>query len=135
MDQQAENRVSEPHNRATTFDRRRSSRPAGRVGRSSFGPRSYRCVAAARGTAPRAPGFGAHPPRWRYRQTHQAVSRALHESHPAVDGIAYWSRTESTERCWAVYGHIPVVVRLTDLTPEDTNHRVAVRDVAALLKV
>jgi hypothetical protein len=36
----------------------------------------------------------------------QAVSRALYELHPEVDGIAYWSRIGPSERCWAIYGHV-----------------------------
>lgn len=47
----------------------------------------------------------------------QAVSRALHEGHPEVDGIAYWSRIDPTERCWAIYGHVPVDIAIDDLSP------------------
>nr|WP_232000642.1 RES family NAD+ phosphorylase [Mycobacterium kyorinense] len=65
----------------------------------------------------------------------QAVSRALHELHPEVDGIAYWSRIDSSERCWAIYGHVPVDVSITDLSAENPLHRSAVRAAAALLKV
>ncbi len=65
----------------------------------------------------------------------QAVSRALYEQHPEVDGIAYWSRIDPTERCWAIYDHVPVDVTIGDLSPDDSLHRAAVRDVAALLGV
>jgi len=65
----------------------------------------------------------------------QAVSRALHEQHPEVDGIAYWSRIDSSERCWAIYGHVPVDVAIADLSPDDPQHRAAVQEVATLLKV
>jgi hypothetical protein len=65
----------------------------------------------------------------------QAVSRAVHEQHPEVDGIAYWSRIDSSERCWAIYGHVPVDVAITDLSADDPHHRTAVQNVAALLKV
>ena len=65
----------------------------------------------------------------------QAVSRALHEQHPEVDRIAYWSRIDSRERCWAIYGHVPVDVAIADLSPDDPQHRAAVQDVATLLKV
>lgn len=65
----------------------------------------------------------------------QAVSRALHELHPEVDGIAYWSRIDPSERCWAMYGHVPVDVSITQLSADDRLHRRAVQEVADLLKV
>ena len=65
----------------------------------------------------------------------QAVSRAMHELHPEVDGIAYWSRIDSSERCWAIYGHVPVDVSITDLSAENPVHRHAVQEVANLLRV
>lgn len=65
----------------------------------------------------------------------QAVSRALYERHPEVDGIAYWSRIDSSERCWAIYGHVPVDVSITDLSAESPLHRSAVQAVADLLGV
>jgi hypothetical protein len=65
----------------------------------------------------------------------QAVSRALYELHPEVDGIAYWSRIDPSERCWAIYGHVPVDVSITDLSAENPFHRRAVQEVADLLRV
>jgi RES domain len=65
----------------------------------------------------------------------RVVSRALYELHPEVDGIAYWSRIDSSERCWAIYGHVPVDVSITDLSAENPLHRRAVKEVADLLKV
>ena len=65
----------------------------------------------------------------------QAVSRALHELHPEVDGIAYWSRIDPSERCWAIYGHVPVDVSITELSVESPVHRRAVQAAADLLKV
>ena len=65
----------------------------------------------------------------------QAVSRALYELHPEVDGIAYWSRIDPSERCWAIYGHVPVDVSITDLSAENPIHRRAVQQVADLLRV
>ena len=65
----------------------------------------------------------------------QAVSRTLYEQHPEVDGIAYWSRIDSSERCWAIYGHVPVDVAIGDLSVDDPVHREAVRAAATLLKV
>jgi RES domain len=65
----------------------------------------------------------------------QAVSRALHELHPEVDGIAYWSRIDPSERCWAIYGHVPVDVSVRELSADNPVHRRAVQEAADLLKV
>ena len=65
----------------------------------------------------------------------QAASRALHELHPEVDGIAYWSRIDPSERCWAIYGHVPVDVSITELSANSPVHRRAVQVAADLLKV
>jgi RES domain len=65
----------------------------------------------------------------------QAVSRAMHELHPEVDGIAYWSRIDSSGRCWATYGHVPVDVSITELSAENPVQRHAVQEVANLLRV
>lgn len=65
----------------------------------------------------------------------QAVSRAIREWRPDVHGLAYWSRLDSTERCWAVYDHVPVTVSVTPLDPSVKGHRAAVREVAALLEI
>ena len=65
----------------------------------------------------------------------QAISCALHERHPEVDGIAYWSRIDPRERCWAIFGHVPVDVAIADLSVENPVHRRAVREVADLLRV
>src|SRR5581483_11502645 len=65
----------------------------------------------------------------------QAVSRAVHEVHPEVDGIAYWSRIDPDERCWAIYGHVPVDVSISDLSPEDPLHCSAVQEACHLLKI
>ncbi|MEZ0362646.1 RES family NAD+ phosphorylase [Mycobacterium sp. pUA109] len=67
--------------------------------------------------------------------TQQAISRALHELHPEVDGIAYWSRIDPSERCWAIFGHVPVDVAIADLSAENPVHRSAVQEVADLLRV
>jgi RES domain len=65
----------------------------------------------------------------------QAVSRALYELHPEVDGIAYRSRIDPSERCRAIYGHVPVEVSITDLSAENRLHRGTVQEVADLLRV
>ncbi len=60
----------------------------------------------------------------------QAVSRAVYEWAASVDGIGYWSRLDPSERCWAVYDHVPVSVSVTLLDPANPEHRAAVRSVA-----
>lgn len=60
----------------------------------------------------------------------QAASRAVYEWVPGVDGIGYWSRLDSAERCWAIYDHVPVDVTVTALDPANHEHRDTVRSVA-----
>ena len=64
------------------------------------------------------------------RPISQAVSRAIYEWINGVDGIGYWSRLDSTERCWAVYDHAPVRVEVVALDPHDAGHKKAVASVA-----
>lgn len=65
----------------------------------------------------------------------QAVSRAIYEWRTSVDGIGYRSRLDSDERCWAVFGHVPVNVTITSLDPTDRDTRSVVRAVAARLEI
>ena len=60
----------------------------------------------------------------------QAVSLALHRSTPGLDAIAYWSRLDSTQRCWAIYDHVPVEVVVTPLNPANDSHHSAIGSVA-----
>ena len=60
----------------------------------------------------------------------QAVSRAVYDWVPGADGIGYWSRLDSGERCWAIYDHVPVSVTVSRLDPADAGQREAVRLVA-----
>lgn len=60
----------------------------------------------------------------------QAVSRAVYDWVPGVDGIGYWSRLDSSERCWAIYDHVPVNVAVTPLHPANGDQREAVLSVA-----
>lgn len=65
----------------------------------------------------------------------QAVSRAVWESVRGADGIGYWSRLDSAERCWAIYDHVPVDVVVTALDPAVEEHRQAVREIAARFEI
>jgi hypothetical protein len=49
----------------------------------------------------------------------------------SADGIGYWFRLDSAERCWAIYDHVPVTVTVTALDPALDEHRRAVQAVAA----
>lgn len=67
------------------------------------------------------------------RRITQAVSRALYERNPRPAGLAYRSRLDDTERCWALYGETPVRFEpAVALSLEDASHFKAVRAVAAL---
>lgn len=72
-------------------------------------------------------------PGWRGRAITQAVSRALYERDPKPAALAYRSRLDDEETCWAVYDHTPLVftaaVRLDPAVPD---HRHAVQAAAEL---
>ncbi len=57
------------------------------------------------------------------RPVTQAVSRAVYEWMRGVDGVGYWSRLDSSERCWGIYDHVPVEVAVTVLDPHDLVQR------------
>lgn len=65
----------------------------------------------------------------------QAVSRAVYEWVPGVDGIGYWSRLDAGERCWAIYDHVPVSVAVTPLDRDNRAHKEAVRSVARRFEI
>jgi hypothetical protein len=65
----------------------------------------------------------------------QAVSRAAYEWVVGVDGLGYWSRLDSAERCWAIYDHVPVDVVVTPLDVANPDHRRQVQAVAARFEI
>lgn len=65
----------------------------------------------------------------------QAVSRAVYDWLVGVDGLGYWSRLDSRERCWAIHDHVPVDVTVSPLDPNLHEHRDAVRAVAARFEI
>jgi hypothetical protein len=65
----------------------------------------------------------------------QAASRAVYDWIPDADGLAYWSRLDASERCWAIYDHVPVTATVVELDPNDAEHRTAVRRVAARFEI
>lgn len=68
------------------------------------------------------------------RSITQALSRALYDREPRPAALAYASRLDDDETCWAVFGHTPVRFepepRLLD--PRDAGHRHAVNAAADL---
>lgn len=65
----------------------------------------------------------------------QAFSGAVHDSLPGVAGLAYRSRLDDEEWCWALWGHIDVEVRSEPLDAAHRHHRRAVQHAAALLEI
>jgi hypothetical protein len=68
----------------------------------------------------------------------QAVSRAIHEDYPIVDGLRYSSRIDTSEECWGLYEQTEVHwVGEFDrqLSPDDGEHLEAVRSAAQLLQI
>lgn len=71
------------------------------------------------------------------RRVTQAVGHTLlTESDPAVDGLAYGSRHDPTERCWALRDHVEVSwLRVERLAPTNPDHRLAIGAAAAYLTI
>jgi len=66
----------------------------------------------------------------------QAVSRAIREWHPEIGGLAYESRIDRDERCWAVYEETRVRFAESEpLDPANPSHRVAMASAAQLLQI
>jgi hypothetical protein len=68
----------------------------------------------------------------------QSVSRAIHEDYPAVGGIRYSSRIDTSEECWALYDETEV--RWVgdydhELSPRQREHFDAVCSAAQLLQI
>ncbi len=63
----------------------------------------------------------------------QACSLAIRDRDDRPDGIHYRSRHDDGEDCWALYDHAKVQLRESvPLDPSNSDHRVALEDVAAL---
>jgi hypothetical protein len=69
------------------------------------------------------------------RDITQAVSRALRDWEPDYVGLAYRSRLDDGEWCWAIWDDAIVEIEVEDLTPEHRFHRRAVQHVARLLEI
>lgn len=65
----------------------------------------------------------------------QAVSRAVHDWLPDAAGIAYRSRLDDDEWCWALWEDTPVVIEAEPLDSDRRHHRHAVRHVASRLEI
>jgi hypothetical protein len=60
----------------------------------------------------------------------QAVSSAVYEVYPEAHGLAYISRIDDKEQCWALYDHTPVSFTEHPLDAADPSYRGAVQSVA-----
>lgn len=69
------------------------------------------------------------------RPVTQAISRALYETR-RVHGLAYKSRVDDAERCWALYPHVEIDhANVTRLDPAEPTHTAAVREAATFLRI
>ncbi len=64
----------------------------------------------------------------------QAVARAARD-WLECDGLAYWSRLDPDERCWALWEDTAVIIETHPLDPANPEHRAAVRSVAATFEI
>jgi hypothetical protein len=59
----------------------------------------------------------------------------VHEWYPDVGGLAYRSRLDDVEWCWALWDDTPVVVDVRPFTPSQHAHRRAAQHAAARLQI
>lgn len=71
------------------------------------------------------------------RRITQAVSRAIYEVHPEAEVVAYRSRHDDTETCYALYhrGSAWKNADVRRLTPAVADDRAAVRSVSSLFEI
>lgn len=69
------------------------------------------------------------------RPVTQALSRAVREWLPDVAGLAYRSRLDDEEWCWALWDDTDVDIRVEPLDPAHRHHRRAVHHAARLLQI
>jgi hypothetical protein len=69
------------------------------------------------------------------RPVTQALGRAVREWLPEVAGLAYRSRLDDEEWCWAIWDDTDVEIRVEPLDPAHRHHRRAVQHAAQLLEI
>lgn len=69
------------------------------------------------------------------RPVTQALSRAIRERHPDLGGVAYRSRLDDDEWCWALWDDTSVDVAVVALTPAQRHHRRSAQHVARRLEI
>jgi hypothetical protein len=69
------------------------------------------------------------------RPVTQALGRAVREWLPEVAGLAYRSRLDDEEWCWAIWDDTAVEIRVEPLDPAHRHHRRAVQHAAQLLEI
>jgi hypothetical protein len=65
----------------------------------------------------------------------QALSRAVREWLPDIAGLAYQSRLDDDEWCWAIWDDTEVDLRVDRLDPAHRHHRRAVQQAAGILEI
>ena len=65
----------------------------------------------------------------------QAVSAAIRDWHPQLAGLAYRSRIDDDEWCWAMWDATPVRITAEPLTAQHRHHRRAVQHAARILEI
>ena len=69
------------------------------------------------------------------RPVTQALSRAVRERYPHIGGVAYRSRLDDDEWCWALWDDTPVEITISALTASRRHHRRAITQVARALEI
>ncbi|WP_280173914.1 RES domain-containing protein [Geodermatophilus obscurus] len=70
------------------------------------------------------------------RRITQALGRAVFTVLPTVAGLAYRSRLDDDELCWALRAEVPVIpLEVRPLSPTDPDHRSAVQAAAVTLGI
>lgn len=65
----------------------------------------------------------------------QALSRAIREWRPEIAGVAYRSRLDDEEWCWALWDTTAVSVEVGPLDPATRHHRRAAQHAAATMEI
>lgn len=65
----------------------------------------------------------------------QAISAAIRDWHPEIAGVAYRSRLDDDEWCWAIWDITEIRIAIEPLVPSHRHHRRAVQHAATRLEI